>query len=97
LNGTYPLNFVSHHRGAVQNARSGDPVIGGDLVIETPKPRKPTPNRTPMRQIYANLGCLGMTTAQTYANLGWVWEGEGTASGDRVIGKPKSLRVRGFG
>jgi hypothetical protein len=32
-----------------------------------------------MRQLYANLGCLGMTTAQTHANLGWAWEGEGIA------------------
>ena len=44
---------------------------------------------------HANLGWLGMTLAQTYANLGWVWEGEGgKGSGDPLIGESGNRKNR---
>ena len=42
----------------------------------------------------ARLGWPGMNPTQTYANLGWVWEGGGVARLDPVIGESVDRKTK---
>jgi len=51
------------------SARSGDPVIGRSVDRDA-EIYEPYANRDQIAEAYANLGWLGMTASQPYANLG---------------------------
>jgi hypothetical protein len=61
-------------RGGSEARDGGKPVAGGG---GDKTPLNHTPNTAHVRQVYANLECLGITPPETHANLGYPGEGEG--------------------